>query len=38
MWWAKQESLTDYPERAVFMHNKYPTKEGKDVASGVLER
>ena len=28
----------NYPVRAVFMHDKYLTKEGNDMASGVSER
>ena len=35
---GKQESLTNYPVRAVFTHDYYPTKEGNDMNSGVSER
>jgi hypothetical protein len=34
---GKQESLTNYPVRAVFTHDYYPTKEGNDIASGAPE-
>lgn len=35
---GEQESVANYPVRAVFMPGKYPTKEGNDSASGVSER
>lgn len=35
---VKQESLTNYPVRAVITHDYYPIKEGNDMASGVSER
>ena len=35
---GKQESLTNYPVRAVLMPGKYPTQEGNARASGVSER
>jgi hypothetical protein len=35
---GKQESLTNYPVRAVFTPDYYPTKEGNNGASGVSER
>ncbi len=33
-----QESITNYPVRAVFTYDKYPTKEGNDMTSGVSKR
>ena len=35
---GKQESVTNYPVRAVFTPDYYPTKEGNGRASGVSER
>ena len=35
---GEQESVTNYPVRAVFTLEDYPTKEGKLNASGVSER
>ncbi len=35
---GKQESVANYPVRAVLTPGKYPTKEGNDSASGVSER
>jgi hypothetical protein len=34
---GKQESITNYPVRSVLTRDYYPTKEGNDMASGVLE-
>lgn len=35
---VKQESVMNYPARAVYTHVWYLTKEGNDIASGVSER
>ncbi len=35
---GKQESEANYPVRAVFTPDHYPTKEGNDSASGASER
>jgi hypothetical protein len=35
---GKQESVMNYPMRAVLTCDKYPTKEGNDVTSGISER
>ena len=35
---GQQESVANYPVRAVFTPDKYLTKEGNDRASGVSER
>ena len=35
---GKQESVANYPVRAVFKPDYYPTKEGNGSASGVSER
>ena len=35
---GEQESVANYPVRAVLTPGKYPTKEGNDSASGVSER
>ena len=35
---GQQESVANYPVRAVFTHGYYPNKEGNTMASGVSER